>query len=383
MELAAPLLYDLVLPRKVCFGRGVALRLPDVLPASSKRVLLLAGSHTVRSGLADQLAGLLKRSGREVLLIDGASSEPPPDEIDSLADRARSFRADSVAAVGGGSVIDAAKAAAALVPMEGRCMDYFSGSGVIDRPGLFFAAIPTTAGTGAEMTSNSVLTDPASKIKKSLRSPFMTPSAALNDPLLLDDAPAKIIAFCGLDAFVQAAECFTSTRGNPFSRALALSALKSLAVNLPAFYDDPKNETARDRTAEASMITGIAFAQTGLGAVHGLAHPAGALLHIPHGEACAILMPHVFGFNAEAVPEPYAAMAQALGIGSSASDLVRFTESLNRHFGIPEDLSSFGLKREHFPFLIKNCRSGSMKTNPRPMSDEQVETLLVKLTGKA
>ena len=373
-----PSLYDLVLPRKVCFGRGVSLRLPEVLPASSKRVLLLAGSHTVRSGLADRLAGLLKQSGREVLLVDGVSSEPPPDEIDSLTDSARSFRADSMAAIGGGSIIDAAKAAAALVPMEGRCMDYFSGSAVIDRPGLFFAAIPTTAGTGAEMTSNSVLTDPASKI---LRSPFMTPSATLNDPLLLADAPARIIAFCGLDAFVQAAECFTSTRGNPFSRALALSALRSLAVNLPAFYDDPENETARDKTAEASMITGIAFAQTGLGAVHGLAHPAGALLHIPHGEACAILMPHVFGFNAEDVPEPYSEMAQALKIGSSAQDFVRFTESLNRHFGIPENLSPFGLKKEHFPFLIRNCRSGSMKTNPRFMSDEQAEALLIKLLG--
>ena len=262
-------------------------------------------------------------------------------------------------------------------------MDYFSGSAVIDRPGLFCAAIPTTAGTGAEMTSNSVLTDPATKIKKSLRSPFMTPSAALNDPLLLADAPAKVIAFCGLDAFVQAAECFTSTRGNPFSRALALSALKSLAVNLPAFYDDPKNETARDKTAEASMITGIAFAQTGLGAVHGLAHPAGALLHIPHGEACAILMPHVFGFNAEAVPEPYADMAQALNVGTSASDFVRFTENLDRHFGIPEDLSPFGLKKEHFPFIIKNCRSGSMKTNPRAMSDDQAEALLTHLLGNA
>ena len=109
--------------------------------------------------------------------------------------------------------------------------------------------------------------------------------------------------------------------------------------------------------------------------------PAGALLRIPHGEACAILMPHVFGFNAEAVPGPYAAMAQTLELGSSASDFLRFTESLNRHFGIPEDLSPFGLKREHFPFLIKNCRSGSMKTNPRPMSDGQAETLLAGLLG--
>lgn len=374
-------MYDLVLPRKICFGVRSSRRLPEVLPASARRVMLVAGSHTVRSGLAETLSDLLKKSGREVLLVNGASSEPPPDEIDALADSARAFRADSVAAVGGGSVIDAAKAAAALVPFEGRCMDYFSGSAVIDRPGLFFVAIPTTAGTGAEMTSNSVLTDPVSKIKKSLRSPFMTPSATLNDPELLADAPPRVIAFCGLDAFVQAAECFTSTRCNPFSRSLALSALSSLAVNLPAFYDDPRNEEARDKTAEASMMTGVAFAQTGLGAVHGLAHPIGALLHVPHGEACAILMPYVFAFNAETVPEPYAEMARAVNAGSSASDFVRFTKSLVRHFDIPENLSSFGLTDEHFPFIIKNCRSGSMKTNPRSMSDEQAESILTKLAG--
>ena len=377
----SPSMYDLTLPRKICFGVHSSERLPEILPASARRVFLVAGSHTVRSGLAGRLVSLLKQSGREVLLVEGAGSEPPPEEIDSLVKAAREFRADCAAAVGGGSVIDAAKAAAALVPMEGCCMDYFSGKAAIDRPGLFFAAIPTTAGTGAEMTSNSVLTDPSSNVKKSLRSPFMTPAAALNDPLLLADAPLPVIAFCGLDAFVQAAECYTSTRGNPVSRALALSALKALAVNLPAFYDDPRNEAARDRTAEASMTTGIAFAQTGLGAVHGLAHPAGALLHIPHGEACAILMPSVFRFNAETVPGPYEEMARALNVGTGASDFIRFTESLNRKFGIPADLKSFGLKREHFPFLIKNCRSGSMKTNPRPMSDEQVRSLLTSLLG--
>ena len=371
--------YDLRIPPVIRFGADVSNLLPDILPSGARRVFLASGTHAVRSGAAGRLADRLRQSGRDVFVMDGIASEPPPAEVDRMIALARSFRADVIAALGGGSVIDCAKAAAALCPLPGSCRDYFSGQREIPGKGLFFAAVPTTAGTGAEMTSNSVLTDPETKIKQSLRSPFMMPDAALNDPELLRGMSPRTIACCGLDAFVQAAECCTSTKANPFSRALAGAALKKLAVNLPLFHRDPENADARRETCEGSMMTGIAFAQTGLGAVHGLAHPAGSLLKIPHGEACAILMPSVFRFNAETVPGPYAEMAALLGLDGTAEAFLDFSARLAESFGIPSTMRSFGLKREHFPFLIRNCRSGSMKSNPREMSDSQVEALLENL----
>ena len=358
----------------VRFGEHVSDELGKLLPASCRRVLFLTGRHA--SSHAERLRGILTESGREVLLIRGVTPEPPPDEVDRIVQSARDFRADSAVALGGGSVIDAAKAAAALIPAEGTCMEHFSGLREIVGEGVFFAALPTTSGTGAEMTNNSVLTDPATKIKKSLRSPFMTPSLALVDPLLTHDAPPALTAACGLDAFVQAAESYTSLKANSYTKALALTALKKIADALPKAFADGSDAAARALMAEGSMLTGLAFSQSGLGAVHGLAHPVGSLRHVPHGVACAILMTTVFRFNAETVPEPYAEMARALGVGDTAEDFTEFAARLAGGLMIPRGFSSFGLTRADFPFIVKNCRSGSMSCNPRPVSDADAEGLL-------
>lgn len=369
--------YTLRRPPAVRFGEHTSDELPVLLPSSCRRVLLLTGRHAGTH--AERLRTALTRSGRDVLLLQGVTPEPPPDEIDRIVHAARDFHADCAVALGGGSVIDAAKAAAVLIPAEGTCLDYFSGKREIEKAGVFFAALPTTAGTGAEMTNNSVLTDPATKIKKSLRSPLMTPSLALVDPLLTHDAPPALTAACGLDAFVQAAESCTSLKANSYTKALALTALGKIAFALPKAFADGSDAAARSAMAEGSMLTGLAFSQSGLGAVHGLAHPVGSLKHVPHGVACAVLMTPVFRFNAETNPAPYAEMARALGIGDTAADFTDFAAALAERLAIPRTFGFCGLTRDDFPFIVKNCRSGSMSCNPRPVSDAEAEGLLASL----
>ncbi|MBR2426256.1 MAG: iron-containing alcohol dehydrogenase [Lentisphaeria bacterium] len=368
--------YDLILPREIRFRSGAANELPGLLPALSERILFIAGNHAVKSGDAATIIAILEQAGKKVILLSGVPPEPAPAEVDKLIKAGRDNQCDAVVALGGGSVIDAAKAAAALIPAEGWCQDYFTGAKKITEKGLFFVALPASAGTGAEMTSNSVLTDPETQIKQSLRSPYMVADVALVDPHYTITASPYLTACCGLDAFVQAAEAFTSTRGNSFTKPLALTALKKIAHALPAAYKNGNDMDARTEQAEGSMLTGIAFAQCGLGAIHGLAHPCGSLLSIPHGAACAILMTSVFRFNAETCPEPYAEMARALAVGNTAEDFVAFAASLAKELNIPSGMKEYGLQEEHFDFIVKNCRSGSMKSNPRYMTDEDARQIL-------
>lgn len=371
--------YDLVVPRDIRFRTGAAECLPEILPADAMRILFIAGNHTVKSGDAEKIIHILEQAGKTVHLFTGVPAEPSPQDVDVIIESARTFGAEAVVALGGGSVLDAGKAAAALIPFEGTCREYFTGDRKITKKGLYYAALPATAGTGAEMTSNSVLTDPETQVKQSLRSPFMIPDAALVDPVFTLSMPAFLTAGCGLDAFVQAAEAYTSTRGNTFTASLSLTALRKIAHALPRAFTYGTDLGARTEQAEGSMLTGIAFAQCGLGAVHGLAHPCGSLLHIPHGIACAILMTPVFRFNAVTHPEPYAEMAQALGAGNTAEDFIRFAADLASVLQIPDNMRSYGLAPEHFDFIVKNCRSGSMKSNPRYMRDEDVVELLTAL----
>lgn len=370
--------YALTLPRRVLFGGGVSGKLCAELPPSAEKVLIVAGVHTVSDGTADRFAGMIRESGRAAEIISGISAEPPPEDVDRVILAGRRMNASAVAAIGGGSIIDAAKAAAAIIPLDGLCADYFSGERTIPGKGVFFAALPTTAGTGAEMTRNSVLTDPVTKVKKSLRSPFMTADAAIVDPLLTHSCPAGLTASSGLDAFVQAAEAYANPAAGVYSKTLALTALNKIFFSLRTACREPDNAAARSDMAEGSMLAGMAFAPCGLGAVHGLAHPVGSLLGVPHGVACAVLMPYVFEYNLPAAEVEYAAMARAVGL-NSARDFTDAAKRLASELNVPENFRGYGMTREHFPFILKNCRSASMKSNPRFMPDEDVLALLEKL----
>ena len=364
--------FTLLYPPKIIFGENSLKELPANLPGKS-RILLVTGKSLQQSGKLAEVNKLL--SAFEIIHFCGIPPEPQLTAVDELTALGRTKKATALVAIGGGSVIDAAKAAAMLIPREGSCGEYFHGTRKILDKGLFFAAIPTTAGTGAEITVNSVLTDPLTKIKKSIRSPFMVPDLALVDPLLTLGASPELTAASGLDAFTQAIESFTSADANSASKALACKAAGIIFHSLTNAYEDGNDLQARTEMAQGSLLSAMAFSQSGLGAVHCLAHPAGALLEIPHGVICAILLSTVLEWNLPECRADYGELAKNCGL-ETADEFILEIRKLCSKLKIPPDLSSYGLKPEHFPFIIKNCRSRSMECNPRQMADADIAKLL-------
>lgn len=365
--------YVIHYPAEIAFGPGISADLPGKL-ASFRKILLVAGTHFTTTPDFEKLRASLKNF--ELRIETGIHAEPPLEDVDRVTASGRDFQADAVVAVGGGSVIDCAKAAAALIPLEGSCSEYFSGSKAIPGKGLFFAALPTTSGTGAEITNNAVLTDKATKIKKSLRHPSMVADLAMVDPLLTMSCPPALTAASGLDAFVQAFESYTSPKATAVSQALSCAALVKFAANLEKACQDGTDTAARTEMAEGSMLSAMAFSQTGLGAIHGLAHPIGSLLGVPHGKACAALIPAVVEWNLPMCEKQYGEIARRCGFGSTAQDFLNVCLSLCRKTGVKAGFRDFGLNESHFEFIVKNCRSASMKLNPRPMSDDDVRNML-------
>ena len=368
-----PANYQLHYPAEIVFGCGTAKILAEKL-APFKKILLVAGTHFSRSAEFDSLLDSLKDFS--VKVETGIHAEPPLADVDRVTASGRDFQAEAVAAIGGGSVIDCAKAAAALIPLSGTCAEYFSGEKTIPGKGLFFAALPTTAGTGAEITNNSVLTDPETKIKKSLRHPSMVADLAMVDPALTLSCPPALTAASGLDAFVQAFESYTSPKASAVTQSLSCAALIKFAANLEKACQDGSDLAVRTEMAEGSMMSAMAFSQTGLGAIHGLAHPIGSLLGVPHGKACAALIPAVVEWNLPACEKQYGEIAQRCGFGHTADDFLEVCLDLCRKTGVKAGFRDHGLNETHFDFIVKNCRSASMKLNPRPMSDDDVCNML-------
>lgn len=373
--------FELRYPGTILFDWGALSQLPAVLRevhghSRTPPVLLVSGRRYATPEHAPalrQLCGDIR--GHYV----GVPPDPPLETVDEIAELARSNGAEVVVAVGGGSVIDAAKAAAAVVPANGPVRPFFDSTRTIERPGLPLVAVPTTAGTGAEITKNAVLTDLRNGVKKSLRSPLMIPRAAIVDPELTVSMSSGLTAATGLDALTQALESAISLQANGATTPLAVEAVRLLLTHLPAAYADGRDVAARTAVARGSLLSAMAFSQSGLGAVHGLAHPLGVALHLPHGLTCGILLPHVLAWNAPLCQGPLRMLANAAGM-ESGEHLVRAIVELCRELGVPESFSEHGLCSDHFDAIVANCRSGSMRANPRPMTDADIRALLVRLS---
>jgi alcohol dehydrogenase class IV len=281
-----------------------------------------------------------------------------------------------VVAVGGGSVLDVGKAAAALVDSELPTSEHVAGA-EMPEDGLPIIAVPTTAGTGAEVTPNAVLRDPQANVKASIRGEHLLPVAAVVDPQLTMAAPPEVTARSGLDALTQALEAYTSVGASPFTDALAFPAIVRIGIAIRIVYVDPNSWPGRESMALGSLFAGIALASARLGLVHGLAHPIGMQYRLPHGLACALLLPHVMEFNLPACGEKYAVCARALGVGETAEDLLSWARGLLPQLGIETTLRDQGLREADFPQLIPAAAaSGSTKHNPREATEEDIAALL-------
>ena len=295
----AGLSFDFVTAARIVFGPGTRAQLPELTRGLGSRALVVTG----RSAAAGEVAGQLERTGLSCARVV-VTGEPTVAEVQAACALAVSERCRVVVAVGGGSVIDTGKAVAALVANGGDPFDYLEVVGAgrpLSAPSLPLVAVPTTAGSGAEVTRNAVLTVPERRVKVSLRSPSMLPSVALVDPELTYDLPPALTATTGLDALAQLLEPYLSRRANPVTDAFCREGIVRISWALLAACGDGHDAAARESMSLASLFGGLALANAGLGAVHGLAGPIGGRCGAPHGAVCAALLPHVLRANLSAL----------------------------------------------------------------------------------
>jgi alcohol dehydrogenase class IV len=371
--------FELAAPNRILFGAGVIAQAgPSLSALGAKRVLLVTGRSTERS------AGF--RAGLKLQTVTYAiPSEPTMAMVDEGRGLAVSEKCDAVVAFGGGSAIDAGKAIAALAGNEGDLLDYMEIVGKarsLPRPGLPCIAIPTTAGTGAEVTKNSVLASPEAKVKASLRSPYLLPALALVDPDLLDGMTKAILAPTGLDALSHLLESFVSIRANAFSLALAREGMARVARSLRPAFEQGLTAERREDLATASMFGGLCLANSGLGAVHGFAAPLGGMWKAPHGAVCAALLPAVMRANIAALSErapqsPVLARYRELNdLLAGGGDAVAWTADVTSALGIP-GLSALGVRTADVSLLVEKAKvASSMRGNPIVLTDEELTTIV-------
>jgi alcohol dehydrogenase class IV len=377
--------FEFATASRIVVGAGRSAELPVVLSGLGSRVLVCAGSDPARH------AGLL--AGLELpAAVFAVAGEPTIELARAGVAAAREHGADVVAAIGGGSVIDLGKAVAMLLGNGGDPLDYLEVVGAgrkISRPTVPCVAVPTTAGTGAEVTANAVLAAPEHGIKASLRSPLMIPRVALVDPQLTVSCPPPVTAASGLDALTQCLEPFVSVLANPLTDGLAREGLRRAATGLHAAFADGANLGARADMAMCSLLGGIALANAKLGAVHGLAGVIGGVADVPHGFACAALLAPVTEANVRALrsgrPEHaaldrYAEAARLITGDPAASiadgiDWIRETITL---LAVPR-LATFGIRPQQADDIAtKAARSSSMRGNPVELGHDELRAILLQ-----
>lgn len=368
-------IFTLMYPARIIFGRGAIERLAEEILSLGKRALLVTGCSAMRkSGVLDRVGAIMKSAGVEFFLFDGVESDPSLETVNEGIEFIQRERCDVVIGLGGGSAIDVAKAIASIVKQPGTVWEYHRGK-KIEKEGLPFIAVPTTAGTGAEITNNSVLMDREKLVKKSIRSPHMIAKVALVDPELTLSIPPRITAYTGMDAFVQALESYVTKTSNPITDTLALQAIEVIFHNLPEAVQEGGNIEVREKMALGSLLSAMAFSNSGLGAVHGLAHPIGAHFGVPHGLACAVLLPHVVGFNLKVRYEKFSQIAEKIGV-EKTENLPCIMKKFLQQIGIPLDFRDYEITETDFSTIIAESRSSSMSKNPRQASDEDLREIL-------
>jgi alcohol dehydrogenase class IV len=375
---------------EILFGEGVRNELPAAAMKRGKRVLLFTGSSSVHnSGHGEEIISGLKAAN---LLLDHEiiAHEPSPTLIDRIVDQYRGSGVDVVVAVGGGSVMDAGKAVSAMIPVEGSIRDYLEGVGEKKHPGdkIPYIAMPTTSGTGSEMTKNAVISEVGEQgFKKSLRHDNFIPELAIIDPEMMQSCPAGLTAAAGMDAFTQLLESYVSIQANPMTDALALQGLKQIKKYLlRAYLEGEQNLEARGGMALAAMFSGITLSHAGLGLVHGFASPLGGFYHIPHGVACGSLMAPVFARTIDNLKDrpDHPAIQKLLIVSKVFADfkykkdmeyLQAFKEKLihiTKLLEVPL-LSAFGLNEEGIQKVVERT---SHKCHPVILTPEQMADAL-------
>ncbi|MFB3896775.1 MAG: iron-containing alcohol dehydrogenase [bacterium] len=376
---------------RLIFGTGSFSQLGPVAKSEGNTALIVLGKNALRqSGIVNRLVKQLEENNIQYTFFEGLAHEPDVETIDKGVELAKSSGCQLIIGIGGGSVLDTGKAIAGMVTNDGTVIDYLEGVGrgkQFVHPALPYIAIPTTSGTGSEVTKNAVISssNPNNKYKVSIRSPLLIPKIALLDPELTVSLPPEPTAYSGLDALTQLIEPYVSNNANPFTDTLAISGIKLVGESLSDAYQTGDNLAAREKMMLAALFSGYALANAGLGAVHALARPLGAYYLIPHGLACAILLPVIMELNLKYRMDKYAEIGIALtGKPFENEDIAAYAgldavQKLNQELKVPKDFKAYQIKPADIPLLIEGAQGASLRDNPRELAKADLTALLHKL----
>ncbi len=387
--------YEFFCPVKVVAGNAALEHIPHELRTlSAQRPMIITDKGVHGAGLIDHVLAAFEDSGMEIVEI---YDDVPPDSsttvVKNIADIYRQKNCDSIIAVGGGSVIDTSKGVNILVSEEGNDLSEFSGVGVIKKPLKPFFVVPTTAGTGSEVTLVAVIADLEKGVKLPFTSYFLLPNAAILDPRMTLTLPAHITAMTAMDAMTHAIEAFTSLAKNPISDAYATGAIKKISENLIPVLNTPDDAEARLELAQASTMAGIAFSNSMVGFVHSLGHSLGALCHLPHGLCMNLFLPYVLEYNlqtrADAIGElllplagadVYARTPQADRARQAINTIREMRDELYRRCKLPRTLSETGkVSKDQLPKLAEMALDdGSIIMNPVEVDMDDALAVLEK-----
>jgi len=370
--------------RKILFGLGAVEKTgPEAQLLKAKKVLIITDTGVIQAGLLQGIEKSLQTAGLPFVIFDGVEPDPRIEVVEKSVEKAKKEGIDLIIGFGGGSSLDIAKVTSIMITNPGK-IDSFFGIDLVPNPGVPVILIPTTAGTGSEVTPIAILSDTKEKLKKGIVSPTLFPEVAIVDPKLTIGLPPSVTAFTGMDALTHAIESFYSINATDLSNLLAFRAMELLSKNIRMAFAHGENLVARSNVMEGSLLAGIGFANAGVGAVHAFAYPLGGEFHLAHGLTNTLMLPYVMRYNIMGCPSKFAQMAKAFGervegiselVGAEIA--VRFVERLSDDLRVPRRLRDVSIPEDAIPRLAEAAMKVTrlLANNPRKITLEDAITI--------
>jgi len=370
--------------KRILFGLGAVEKIgAEAQLLKAKKVLIITDPGVIQAGLLEGVEKSLQAAGLPFVLFDGVEPDPRIEVVEKSVEKAKKEGIDLIIGLGGGSSLDIAKVTSILLTNSGK-IDVFFGIDLVPNPGVPVILVPTTAGTGSEVTPIAILSDTKEKLKKGIVSPTLFPEVAIVDPKLTIGLPPSVTAFTGMDALTHAIEAYASINATDLTDLFALRAMDLCSKNLRMAYAHGENLAVRSNMMEGSLLAGIAFANAGVGAVHAFAYPLGGEFHLAHGLTNTLMLPYIMRYNILGCPHKFAQMAKAFGEKveglselDGAETAVKFVERLSDDIRVPRRLRDVGVPENAIPQLAEAAMKVTrlLANNPRKVTLEDAVTI--------